>query len=255
MKKISEPETYNARIKIDYSKNKPQVSFKYPNKKLQTRGSMFIFISFIWIIIVLIGHTGYNLETYLSFEEIMHGKTTMQKYVECSALYPNQSLTNYSNVRDNLCNEILKGNRLRNILAILILCAVFFLPPTVIYFPFKKKWNKVYPEVNAFLARKKLKIFRAKDVKEDLYNEKEFKYFVELPVFSNIVCDYKATKDFTKYMKEFEIQEYKFSYLRKKRIKTGKKKKKYREINEGIWYARWYFNKKPNQGYLRVVFK
>ena len=76
---------------------------------------------------------------------------------------------------------------------------------------------------------------------------------MEIPVFNNVILDFRAKKDFSKYLDEFEIREHKFKYYVPKRYK--KKARKKREINEWLWYARWYFSQKPETGNLEVLFK
>ena len=50
-REVNGTDTANARIKIDYSKKKPVVSFRYPDRNNQLRGSMFPYIFLCWIII------------------------------------------------------------------------------------------------------------------------------------------------------------------------------------------------------------
>ena len=123
-----------------------------------------------------------------------------------------------------------------------------FLPPVYIYLIFKKNLNKYYPDSEAFFARKKYRKFTAKDIETD----KEGNYYCEIPLFSNVLLDYNATLDFSKYLKFFEIREHKFYYYRKKKFKDGKRG---RPINEWLWYAKFYFKEKPIKGFLEVIFK
>ena len=139
----------------------------------------------------------------------------------------------------------------------------FFLitPPIVIYLPFRKFWKGVFPKVQGWLARKKITKFREKDIK---YDEQEKKYYCELVSFDNIILDYKATQDFSRYLELFEIKEHNFKYYIKTRFKRHKKKKnkeraikerKSRQLNEWIWYARFYFKQKPKKGFIEVIYK
>jgi hypothetical protein len=255
-KRYNGSDPINARIKIDYSKEKPQVSFRFPDKRTQYKGSMLsaisLCVSFIIIPIFLIA-------TYaLSFSQVEYlygGMDGLADYSKCVAQYPYTTQYNYSKVRYDLCESyIVDKEVLKRIwLYMSWIFLIFFGIPAIIYYPFRKKWDKLYPNWMAWKSLKKLAIFKPKDVQES--GRKDYPYFVELPVFSNVVCDYRATKDFSKYMKEFEIEEHKFCYLRKKRIRVGKKKKKFKKINEWLWYARWYFNKKPMKGEMKVLFK
>ena len=77
----------------------------------------------------------------------------------------------------------------------------------LIYYPFKKEWQNIYPKWAA-KGKKKYTIFNSKDVKYS----KEDGYYCELPVFKNIVLNYEAKKEFGKYLKFIEIREHKFKF-------------------------------------------
>jgi len=198
----------NARINIKYNSNKPKISFSYPDKKNQIRGSMLypiriggFFIAVITWFLVYFSHISLNNLPFVG----------------------------------------------------LWMLVWYYVIPSIIYFPFKKRWDKLYPKYQAFTSSKKLAIFYPKDVKES-----EGKIYVELPVFSNIVCDFKCKGEFSDYLNEIDIREHKFTSVRLKRIgkkKLNKKQKRKRKVNEFLWYARWYFNKRPTKGNLEVIFK
>lgn len=135
--------------------------------------------------------------------------------------------------------EFVVDETLNTILKLLYLLLI----PSLAYFPFKKKWDKLYPDYQAWTTSKKYKKFLEKDLQKKGNN-----YYAEVPLFENVVCDFNATKDFSKYMESFEIEEYKFEYM--KRFLQKKKQK-----NEIIWYARWYFKEKPIKGFLEVIYK
>jgi len=216
--------TKNARIKIDYTKTKPQVTFSYPNSKLQYGGSMLYWIAFLW--------SGISFLFYIS-------------------------LVNINNlVIDTKTDAILS--------TIFLLIA---LTMTIItYYPFKGYWKNFYPKFHGFIAIKKVATFRAKDVRQ----EKKL-YYCELPVFCNVVLDYECTKDFSRYLNLFEIKEHNFKFtssriarlqkrLKNKQISPGKRDRIKKEIkkgqlNEWVWYARFYFSEKPKKGLIRVIYK
>ena len=239
MKKYNGERTQNARIKIEYSGKKPRVSFSYPVKwkESRTRGSMFFYILSAWLIII------FPLMIYLTYSSdnlYLYESNTIKDYSMCVAENPIQTIINYSYVRYELCKQKNGWVSISHALIYFFrIMAILFLVPFIIYFPFRKRWNKLTPNVEAFLAKKKYKIFTKEDIKFD----KE--YFIELPIFKNIVCDFKASKDFNKFLKTFEIREHDFQYKTKK----GKKQ------NEYIWYARWYFRQKPVKGNMEVIFK
>lgn len=242
----------NARINISYTDKKPKVSFSYPVPKRHkpVQGSMFIYIVMGWMLIWFIGYSTYGHSN--SLDESLYGKTHLQEFTECASNYSQYTLSNYSYVRNDLCYQYMPNSVLikNSLIDILIIMGTMLIPPILIYHPWRKKWEKLYPDFQAWLSLKKRRVFKPKDIQV-----KDNQIFIELPVFNNIICDFKATKDFSKYLREFDIREYNFHYLVKKRIKIGKKYKRIRKYNQGIWYARWYFTTKPQKGELKVIFK
>jgi len=239
--------TANARIKIDYRGKNTTVKFSYPDKHNQVHGSLFSYIIMIWIFIWVLGFVMYyqydDLQSYGSIEE----------YTYCVNENWNESLYDpYISLRYGVCNQTIPSSftqikndfNLNEIIIILLL----ILPPILIYYPFKKKWDKLYPKVQGFLGKKKLKIFSTKDV-----IEKEGKIYCEIPLFYNVVFNYKATKEFSKYLEYFEIKEYNFKFLEK--VKDKKTKKRKHKVNEFYWYAKFYFSQVPKTGKLKVLFK
>ena len=124
------------------------------------------------------------------------------------------------------------------IINILLLLQIF-LVPILLSIIFNNKFKKIFPDIMAFLAKKKIVIFNTSDVYKH-----EKGYYCEIPLFENILLDYVATRDFSKQLKFFEIMEYNFKYLEETK-----------EVNEDIWYARFYFKNKPLDGKLEVTFK
>lgn len=199
----------NARIKIDYSGVKPNVTFSYPDKKNQDGGSMVPYI-FAFFMLISYGYYSY-LDIPLSYYQ-----TLMIAFV-----FP-----------------------------LIVTCLV--------YYPFKKYWANVFPNFQAATAsKKKYRKFLPKDVQKNKY------YYVEVPLFKNILLDYKAIKDFSKYLEFFEIREHNFKYKkwteikreRRKLTEKQKKNKRKSELNETLWYAKFYFSKQPKNGQLEVLFK
>jgi hypothetical protein len=210
----------NARIKIDYSKKTPEVKFSYPDKENQTDGSMFskIRLSCMRLNLIL-----FSL-SYLYFS-IFH-KINILSIFKGLSLFKNNS----------------------TIFIIFLISSVIILfnwiLSIIIYLPFKKKWDNYYPKYMAKKVRKKITTLSKEDIKIDNGN-----YYVEIPYFSNVFLQYKATEDFSKYLKLFEIKEHNFRWYYKK-----KKRKRDREVNEDIWCARFYFSEKPLDGNIKVIF-
>jgi hypothetical protein len=251
----------NARIKIDYSKSKPDIRFSFPNKRTQFSASYYSWLRLFTMFLIFIFFIGYELGSLIWGYSLFYGDNMLDRTVQPSALeeftlcankYLIKNQTDYHIVRTELCkpkqeNIFVNMNSLYFMIAIFI---SFYLIPLIIYLPFRKFWNNKYPATEAFFSTKKYRTFTKKDIKEN-----ENGIYIELPVFKNVVCNFEATKDFSKYMKEFEIEEYKFHYNSKKKIKIGKKRKKFYKVNEWIWYARWYFKQRPLKGKLEVIYK
>lgn len=249
MKEINGNSPQNARININYSGLKPKVKFSYPDKKNQVRGGLLTYFFILWAvinlpIILIWQHYYYKLDN----KELYNNQFDLSNYSQYKEYYVMEdkiqsSFNSYNSFYFSIKESYKDGG--------LFFVLELFLVPILIYFPFRKHWDRIYPDIEAFLSRKKYKKFNNKDI---LYDEKEINsYYIELPIFNNVICDFKATKDFSKYLKEFEIQEYKFKYFKKTRCKKSKKRK--RQLNEWIWYARWYFSNKPEKGHIEVIFK
>ena len=260
-KKYEGNETCNARININYKGVKPKVKFSYPDKPNQFHGSMFAYIFIGWFLIYITLGVGATMLTAWNNEYTVYHNPTVQKYSKCAEFYE----TNYEKVVSNVCTRIAlnktqvypkytrifiedqfrviedyypRWNGLIWLLGLLI-------PPFLIYLPFRRQWKNVYPVFQGWLSSKKFMKFQPKDV-----IERDGKILCEVPLFNNVLLNYTATKQFSKYLEFFEIEEYKFSY--KDRKKKGNRKMK---VNEWIWYARFYFKQKPKTGKLEVIFK
>lgn len=227
----------NARIKINYTGKKPIVTFAYPCKHGGgTEGSMFLMIFMSYICIIFLAYFIFSMGL-VDFNEGL--------YNTCIA---NNNFTERLECNDRFLED--------DGIELLIPLALSMIFSMLTYYPFKKYWANVYPKWQAFQAKKKIKIFKPKDVQYT----KELGYYCELPVFENIVLNFDATKGFSKHLREFEIEEHKFKYYRKpsKRKKLSKdkmRKQRDKAVNEWLWYARFYFNDKPQTGKLEVLFK
>lgn len=245
----------NARIRINYNgMRKPKVSFSYPlHRKDAFRGTMFFTLFMVWCLLNLPlmmywihiqdkffddelpydSIKNYNLSNYSDFLRYYNQPERINES------YNTFTMSFFESVKDAF------SHRNRNGLYFLL---YFFGGFCLLYFPFRKKWDGLFPDYQAFFANKKYKKF----TKRDLKVTDEGIYYLELPVFSNILCDFNAVKDFSKHLKEFEIEEYKFQYYR--RTRSRHLKKKVRKRNEWYWYARWYFAHKPGTGFLEVKY-
>lgn len=253
MKEHNGKNPQNARININYSGKKPKVNFSYPidKKNSRTRGSMgyyffmgWLLLAAIYLIIASLSYPAYSYEKDLPYESIenynISNKQEFLKYYLQEERFE-YKYELYNKTEWELVKDIFSSD---DVLKYLII----FFGWAVIYYPFKKKWDSLYPDFQALTSFKKYRKFTTKDIQK-----KDNRYFVELPVFNNVVCDFKAKKDFSKYLEEFDIREHNFKYLNKRKCKKTKKKKRFK--NEYIFYARWYFKNKPKKGELEVIFK
>ena len=99
-----------------------------------------------------------------------------------------------------------------------------------------KRLLKLVPHINAkawnayYVAK-----FKPLDIKDKK---------IEIPLFKNILCDYKATGEMARYLELFEIREHPFNmYVRKKN-----------KPQEYLWKAVFNFSKQPKGGELKVLF-
>ena len=268
----------NARIRIDYSGKKPNVQFSYPSKKNGTEGSMLPIIFLCWWVIAgiflvgfrfhetitfnyesnstnettIVNGTYYNVTTYDGCVGFMNARVLELSQGACETLTNPFNNSNYTAPKfwPTLKEEIKKGFDAKTIFIFLFL----FVPPLLIYFPFRKSWKNLFPKFMG-LGKKKFTFFNTKDIKYT----KELGYYCELPVFNNVVLNYEATKEFSKYLTLIDIREHKFKYWMgkpTKRLTKHEKKRRIRKsLNDKIWYARFFFIKKPTTGRLEVLYK
>ncbi|HED06265.1 MAG TPA: hypothetical protein ENI61_06250 [Ignavibacteria bacterium] len=242
----------NARIKIDYSGIKPKVNFSYPDKKNQYSGDMFSPVIFGSMLIIILIYLTYSL-IYGQITYSNYSQTKLESFSKCAIENQGLMKDNYSYIRNNLCKDKIDTNieMFSNVFNFKssILFILIFIFPFINYFVFKKRWDSLYPKYQALISTKKFKKFLPKDIKRDNDNN----LYCEIPIFNNIILDYKATEDFSKYLKFFEIREFNFKHYKYSKIKNSKRKK--RKLNEYIWYAKFYFKQKPINGKLEVIFK
>lgn len=268
----------NARVDVDYSKGKPEIDFSYPgknpNKDARKQGGYFGFIIIIWLIIgVLPFYISYGGDIVnqaypkdcgnLSFNDLKYNKEI--KYtgdlnysfnISLSKVYgfdltcdnkthifeysPIEGYFYIKNSRDY--DYILWGSWLY-----ISTVVSFILNKLLTIWLIKQKWyQKWLPKVNAegFLLKtrkKKYYKYESDDVLENV---------IVIPRFSNVELDYKTTGEFSKYLKNIKIREYK---KRKIDVKTNKISKE--KVEHFKWYVVFYFKKKPKNGYLEVIYQ
>ena len=104
---------------------------------------------------------------------------------------------------------------------------------------------KIMPTLQMYLGGGYLQTYKTVTIKK----LEELKF--EIPVFGNAFLDYKATKEFSKYLERVEIIENDFWVRKKSRI--------FKRMNSCVslgdqWKATFYFKKNPTTGYLKVDF-
>ena len=105
-----------------------------------------------------------------------------------------------------------------------------------------EKFSKIFPKVNYFIANlfEPKKRVVVKGLKEPVF---------VLPLFQNVFLGYEATKDFSLFLKNIEVKEIGFKYLRKDAI--GKE----REVPISTrWNATFSFTEIPKCGELIINF-
>jgi hypothetical protein len=243
MKTFDGKTSMNARVDVDYSKKQPKVKFSYPDRKNQMKGSMFWFI---WILIFVVSiYSFYFYDDFVLLNDnlnntINYNGTQYQKFVKYDCEYITLNKNTFNNISNVVCDKIKDDYHYTKELLLylfiipLILATLF---SNLIYHPFKKHWKKIYPKFQSTTSTKKIAIFKPKDVKDN---------YVEIPYFKNVILDYKAEKDFAKYLLNIKIKEHNYRFFK------GKNKKS--KVNEWNWSARFYFKRKPRDGKLEVVF-
>jgi len=248
VKKFNGNSSKNARIKIDYRDKNPKVNFSYPSKKHQKEYSMFPSICTYWILIWFI-----FIAYFTIIQTSTENELDLNNHTQCLLYFDNYKYERCEQSSDDeiryfniLYKDLKEDLNFKNLLFLLLLV----IPPPLIYFPFRQRWKDYFPKYQGMMNRKRLVVFKPKDIKKD-----EKGYFVEIPIFNNIILNYKTTKnsEFSKYLCLCEIREHNFKYVTAKNLKGDKKKKK--EFNDTLWYARFSFSEKPTTGQLKVLFR
>jgi hypothetical protein len=118
------------------------------------------------------------------------------------------------------------------------------------YVPFLVKKNQKWtPNLAALLTRVKYSA---------VFNKCPENKIIEIPLFSNVFLDYRATKEFAKNLLRVEIREHPFNYHikreKRRRGKDGKrgKRKDVKVRNFWLWRAQFIFKEIPHKGKLEV---
>ena len=260
----------NARIKIDYTGQAPSVNFTYPRKDGYV-GSMLHELFLAWFIILYFSYliftigAGYDITSTYNFTS----NDTSINETEIKELQ-NETIPLCNGLKDWL--EVTKDNRTfkerltmellglwMNFKYFLYGMLIILVPPILINKIFKKKMAEWFPVWQGYRAKKKYVQFTNKDIKTSRINNKK-EIYVKIPYFENVILNYEATKDFSKYLDSMEIKEHNFKTFEKPKENSTKKKrkkkrKKVKKQNEWYWSAKFYFSHIPQNGKLDVIFK
>ncbi len=212
----------DARIFIDYKNKKKPVRFEYPAKQSPFK-IVFLSLMGIWFQINLFFIIPNVIILFMAFSIASSPPT------ECVV---HQAVS-------------LKDSILPTIAAIF---HAFFLPLVSTLIIIKnEKLLSYMPKINVWGQYLFDRSFKYKKVTK--VDSKTF----EIPVFDNVFLDYKATKDFSKYLEKVSIVEHDFKECTISKL-TGKiKKSKKRQVD--LWKAKFTFSKIPKKGYLEIKYR
>jgi hypothetical protein len=250
----------NARVDVDYTGSKPKIKFGYTtnNVKKQARQqnlwgelSYVCFIIFLFSILAFYelntDFKDYPKECNVSYYMGNFTKNIYAVNLTCdtgnhSLIYNNEDGLYGSRIHPEFLEEednteVIVGNFIKYVLPIILSLLISLI---VIRTNWYKNW---YPIHQARTRRKKYYKFKKDDVENNL---------VEIPCFSNVELDYKTKGDFSKYLTNIKIREHKWHPYKKEKKKWIIKKLKRDNYS---WYARFYFSKKPTNGFLEVIYQ
>jgi len=228
----------NARIIINYKAKKGEkVKFDFPIKRTYKQSvwqSAFSNILNFWLLMHL------QIAHYIILPIALIG-LTIYLFINLSKIISSISTTGTTAALSEL--------PIGAILGWLGALFYFFVTPYIITFILSRnkellaKWMPKIGYYNSLLSN---------DLKEKVFvpnNIKDKKAII--PMFSNVYLDYKATEDFSKYLKKIEILEIPFYSKQLKGFIFRRTKKTY---NEYTFRAVFHFSKKPRTGLLKVIF-
>lgn len=104
------------------------------------------------------------------------------------------------------------------------------------------RFNKIYPKINAAFSNEPTRHF--------VIHKEDAKKIIEIPIFYNIMLNYRAYGDFGKYLNKIKIREYNFKIQNKSKISRVVHGKEMR--NQFYWKCYFIFDKKPLNGKLEM---
>lgn len=270
----------NANITIDYTKEKPEVKFEYPNKNVmkQNRNGFLILIAFPLTILLFVGafflffergtsptDCSLNSSAFYNNNNTAEHPADYYVYLDCNN-GKNYTLGFEGGFQSKMHNPSLDfiaaagrepsssldvpyKNQIWAVFVFLFLFLLFYVLVKVIdwllvFFVSKTKWFKDHiPFINDKLHAKKKFYKKFESVPESKV--------IEIPMFQNFRLDYKATEEFSDYLTKFEIKNHDFQYVvlgRKGRIVKSQE-------NYNLFKAVFTFSEIPKTGCLEVLWR
>jgi len=227
-KQIYEQSAQNARVDLNLFTG--DAKFTYPTRKLNRRQEFrIVYATFVAIWFVML----------FGFVIINSIVAPLQSVVPQPIVVANSSIT--SSITLSLTSAYALGY---------VFFLMFGVPaiPTLIMVKFKRSLMRFFPKINyIFLSMFCQTTFIASftDIKRRV---------VEIPLFENIMLDYRASGEYSKYLKKIEINEHPFTTYRPSFFFGLLKRNKKTEANDLLWKATFRFTKVPKTGRLDVYF-
>jgi hypothetical protein len=266
----------NANILIDYTKDKPEVKFDYPNKDIvrQNAGSLVVFgISIVLLvamisalIFLVLGETAKG-PTFCNGTTYSNETTTFPYSVmlECNNGFNYTVDFQYAGLKSRVDNPTLNylfttikpltvlDVPIKTKFIALLLFVLFLFPGSFIFL------HLIMKGVSWFLTRFKWFNDRVPYINDKTSGRMYYKKFesvgeskvLEIPLFHNIRLDYHAHGEFSDYLTKVEIKNHDFEMARWSRKKKAAKKEK----NFVLFNCKFYFSEIPKNGSLEVWFK
>lgn len=241
-KKFQKLNPSNSRIFINLNDKKNPVSFEYPRIE---HAFKIVFPTFLglWIIFLLISAVITGL-IFFGSAFLFNNPVEVDITGESSESHISTENDNLpKSVTINLQPNLDIGRVIWVVMILLSVLSFIFIPPIGITL-ITIKSNYLLSKIPEFYRRIETVINRGhyyikkKKLKSNIF---------EIPILDNIFLDFKVKGDFKKQLSKVEILEHN---LYTKKVNLFGKKKKFKQTDS--WYAKFYFNNIPKNGYLEV---
>ena len=209
----------NARIDINYKTG--NVYFGYPEKP--TKKGMFSNIYSLCLVLWLLLNLSFLL-LYFGIVWLINMQTT------------NITTMGFTT---NIITELKYTLKFLAVISVIMIYpfGIPFLFAVEMYSNYGKRYAEWFPKVNFWIT----KLFnRYKKIKINNLDSKSF----EIPMFKNIILDYKLEGDFAKHINNIKVEEHPFKHISWKKEKT----------NNSLWKATFTFDETPKTGSMEVSY-